>query len=227
MSQQRYNVFNQIHKALRALFYDTAMCIQQTDFDKPEAAKTIARVQHVLELLDDHSHHEDTLLFPQVMKYDRALAERFEKDHGEDHKLTEDLRARILEWNNTSDPAQKAAIGQDIFYAFNEFVAFNLYHMNREENELLQSLWANFTDEELMGIQMQIIASIKPEILMFEGEWMLRAMSNNEIIRWMTGVKMKAPAEQYLELVGTAQRVLPAERWAAVHHALEPKMELV
>ena len=227
MKQQRYNVFNQIHKALRALFYDTAMAIQQTDFDKPQAAATIARVQHVLDLLDDHSHHEDTFLFPEVTKYNPSLAEQFEKDHENDHKLTNELRERIAEWNGATDPAQKVTIGQGIFYAFNEFVAFNLYHMNREENELLLSLWSNFTDEQLMGISMQIIASIKPEILAYEMEWMMRSLSNDEIIGWMTGVKMNASTEQYLQLVGAAQRLLPAERWNVVHQALELKIELV
>jgi hypothetical protein len=29
----RYNMFNQIHKALRVLLYDTGVLISQTDFD--------------------------------------------------------------------------------------------------------------------------------------------------------------------------------------------------
>jgi hypothetical protein len=44
MSENRYNVFNQIHKALRSLLYDTAVCIQKTDFSSDAASATIEKV---------------------------------------------------------------------------------------------------------------------------------------------------------------------------------------
>jgi len=36
---QRYNIFNQLHKGLEALLYDTAIMIQQTSFCQPAEGK--------------------------------------------------------------------------------------------------------------------------------------------------------------------------------------------
>jgi len=219
--QNRYNVFNQIHKALRHLFYDTALAIQQTDFDKPSAAGTVSKVRLVLDLLDEHSHHEDTYLFPNVMQHEPALAASFGKDHEVDHKLTEELREHLAAWETATTEQQKIAHGQSIFYAFNEFVAFNLYHMNREENELLYALWKYFTDAELLQMQQQIIDSIRPEIMALESAWMMRSLSNGEIVGWLRAVKHSAPEEIHYRLMHLAKENLTSERFAEVHAAVE------
>jgi hypothetical protein len=222
----RYNVFNQIHKALRALFYDTALMIQRTDFNKAEANATIERVRLVLNLLDGHSHHEDNFLFPHVMKHDAKLASEFEKDHEIDHELVEELTEHLNNWEKAISGSEKTEAGQKIFYAYNEFLAFNLYHMNKEETVLLYNLWSHYTDEELFGFTQQIIASIPMETLVIEMEWMMRSMSNDEIIEWLKCVKLGAPQELFLQLVMMAQKLLPANRWATIHAAIEPKMAL-
>ena len=36
----RFNIFNQIHKALRAMLYDTSLTLQQTYFGDAEEAET-------------------------------------------------------------------------------------------------------------------------------------------------------------------------------------------
>ena len=38
----RFNVFNQIHKGLRAMLYDTALTLQQTHFDDAGQADATA-----------------------------------------------------------------------------------------------------------------------------------------------------------------------------------------
>jgi hypothetical protein len=167
------------------------------------------------------------MVFPLVMKHDAALAAEFEKDHEVDHKLTEELRDSISTFEQAASSEDKIRLGQKIFYAFNEFIAFNLYHMNKEENVLLYALWSNYSDAELMDMSHRIVASIAPDVMKIEAEWMLRSMSNDEIVVWMKGVQMGATEEMYLQLVGAAQHILPQERWLAVHAALEPKMALV
>lgn len=45
----RYNIFNMIHKALRAMLYDTAQTLQQTYFaDTDEAAETFEKINRVI-----------------------------------------------------------------------------------------------------------------------------------------------------------------------------------
>ena len=221
MTHNRYNVFNQIHKGLRALLYDTAMCIQQTDFSKDNAAETVNKVSLVVDLFDEHAHHEDTYLLPLIAIHDAAMVDDFEKDHEIDHKLSDALREQVNEWAEANTKTERLLVGQSLFYAFNEFIAFNLYHMNKEENQLLYSLWKHNTDADLLIAQQQIVASIKPEILMIESRWMMRSLNNDEITKWLAGVKMGAPKEVYNIYLKMAEEELPTERYQSIISGLK------
>ena len=54
---QRYNMFNQIHKSLRVLLYDTAALIGRTDFDDPSQLDAVnERVKGVVIAFDKHDN---------------------------------------------------------------------------------------------------------------------------------------------------------------------------
>jgi hemerythrin-like domain-containing protein len=219
MQNKRYNVFNQIHKALRAMLYDTATNIQRTDFCSDEAVATIDQLEQLLNLFDEHADHEDHYILPHVQKHDARLVETLEQDHVVDHRLTESLQNSIAEWRRSSGAEQRFQIGQQIFYAFNEFIAFNLYHMNKEENELICVLWKHYSDLEILGMEQQILQNIAPETLQIESMWMMKSISTPEIIGWLGGVAAHAPAEVFAGLMQLAEGVLPAVRFQQVAKA--------
>ncbi len=58
MQQSRYNIFNQIHKGLRAMLYDTALRIQQMIFHvlrKNRLFATVRQLEKVLAFFDKHA----------------------------------------------------------------------------------------------------------------------------------------------------------------------------
>ncbi|MBW7912257.1 MAG: hemerythrin domain-containing protein [Taibaiella sp.] len=224
MTHNRYNVFNQIHKGLRHLMYDTAVRLQTTDLSRPEATEVINSVSLVVDLFDEHAHHEDKYVLPMVEKHNPALVADFEKDHELDHKLSDGLRQLVASWKSAATQQERNITGQGIFYAFNEFIAFNLYHMNREEDTLLATLWKHHTDEELHAASQAIVASIPPDVLMLESKWMMRSMNNAEIAEWMTGIKHGAPAEVYAVYLQMAEQELSAERFHMIASALETEI---
>ena len=60
---KRYNIFNQVHKGLRALLHETILKLQQTDFtDAEDAEEAVEQVQTVLALFDEHAHTEDSFI---------------------------------------------------------------------------------------------------------------------------------------------------------------------
>lgn len=111
MQQQRYNVFNQIHKGLRGMLYDTALRLQQTDFSQPKASKAIESLHQVLLFVDDHPEHEDRFILPHIHKHSAQLVDEFEKEHEVDHRLTQTLFEYIPEWKATDSASQREAIG--------------------------------------------------------------------------------------------------------------------
>lgn len=213
---KRYNVFNNIHKGLRAMLFSIQMKWQQTDFTAPEAASMIANFENVLYYYDVHADHEDNFILSKIIQQEPQIAAALEEDHIVDHELSQNLRGLLNQLKDASSDEAKKAVGDAIFYTLNEFIAFNLYHMNKEETILLPLLWKHFTDLEILGMQDNIIASINPEILIEESRWMMRSISNPEIKEWLGGVKMTAPDFVFNSFVKMAAEELPAERFTAL-----------
>lgn len=218
---ERYNIFNKIHKALRALLYDTALQLQQTDFSVPSQARlAMERVEQVNEVFHSHAEHEDRFVLPAIAAIDLSLVNEFESEHEMDEALSAALDNLITSYNHAADDRARTDIGYALLKAFNEFIAFNLYHMNKEENKINQLLWENFTDNAIRSIERDIVASIPPENMELGNRWMLRGISNNEISSWLLAVKAEAPDFVFSGLLTAAQEELPAPRWARLQESL-------
>lgn len=91
---------------------------------------------------------------------------------------------------------------------------------NTEERFLNEVLWQYYTDNEIRDIERQILASIPPDILAVESRWMMKGMSNPEIIAWLRVVKQTAPEAVFFSLLALAEEVLAKTRWKIVNVAL-------
>ena len=212
----RFNIFNQIHKALRALLYDTALLLQQTHFAHPEEAEVaLSRVRHVLDVIDKHGEHEDNSILPAIKEYEPSLVDAFEQEHEADHELAEILRAKISAFENETTEG-KLKIGHDILQDFIAYTTFNLDHMAKEESVLNERLWRYYSDAEIVEINHRIVASIPPEEVAFTSAWMMRGLSNSEISRWLKEVQRNAPEFVFSALFTIAERELPYERFRKV-----------
>ena len=220
MQQQRYNVFNQIHKGLRGMLYDTAIRLQQTDFSQPQASEVVEQLHQVLVYFDEHAENEDQFILPHIRKHNAVLIDELENDHVIDHNLTHTLFDHIREWKTTDSAGQREAIGQRILVAFNEFIGFNLYHMNKEENVLMDQLWQHYTDADIRHMEHEIIQAIPPQTLMAESRWMMRSINDKEVIGWLSGIKQEAPTAVFDTFLRMAQEELPTERLKKVYAAL-------
>lgn len=221
MPLTRFNIFNQIHKGLRAMLYELALEIQQTDFSEAEEAEALVKeVEQVVSFFTAHAEHEDRFILPAVARHNARIIEAFAHDHLEDGWLAELLLKSVKAWRAAEDTAARSQAGSELFYHFTEFTAFNLVHMNKEERFLNEVLWQFYTDKEILELERQILASVPPEILAVESRWMMKGMSNPEIIAWLHGVKQAAPEALFFSFLGLAEEVLPEGRWRAVNAAL-------
>lgn len=221
MLVNRFNIFNQIHKGLRAMLYELALQIQQTDFSDVEEAEVLVKeVEQVVSFFTAHAEHEDRFILPAVARHNARIIEAFAHEHMEDGFLAGLLLESVQAWQAAADAAARVKAGSDLFYHFTEFTAFNLVHMNKEERFLNEVLWQYYTDAEIVEIERQILASVPPDILAVESRWMIKGMSNPEIIGWLRGVKQAAPEALFFSLLNLAEEELPESRWKAVNAAL-------
>ena len=214
---QRYNMFNQVHKGLRALLYDTAIFIQHTDFwNVDEAGDALRRIREVVSLFDRHAHAEDSFVFPAVKQYEPSVADLFEQEHIKDHQLGEELLGASSAYAAAAVITGKALIAPRICQLFNRFVAFNLEHMTKEEEILNPILWRYYSDEELVEITRQIVSQVPAHVMTKMNKWMLRGLHTGEITGWMKNVEANAPASVYHSLLAAAENELPENRFRRV-----------
>src|SRR6476469_8206054 len=89
----RYNTFYQVHKALRAMLYETAAELQRTDFNsEEEVTSVLANITTVVDVFDKHAYNEDHFVFSAVEQYEPSVVDSFEQEHVRDHELSTQLR---------------------------------------------------------------------------------------------------------------------------------------
>jgi hypothetical protein len=218
---KRYNIFNQVHKGLRALLYETIIKLQQADFTNAEDAdEAVQQVKVILDLFDEHAHTEDTFILPAIVEYEPSVVDLFAQEHVKDLQLSNNLNGLLQAFSLTISPDAKREIGAAISNALFEFMLFNLEHMKKEEDVLNKLLWRYYTDDVLHGFTMKIIANVPADKMPLYNKWMMRGLSNTEIIQWLKEVKNNAPEFVFHSYVDLALTELPEHRWQIVQEQL-------
>ena len=213
----RYNTFYQVHKALRAMLYETATELQRTDFNSgEEVISLLANITTVVDVFDKHAYNEDHFVFPAVEQYEPSVVDSFEQEHVRDHELSTQLRTLINIYSSLNTDDERIQLGSALRKAFVDFLAFNLVHMAKEEDIINNLLWRYYTDHQIRAIEKQIIAMQTPESTAVVWKWMLRGLSNREIIDWLRAVEKSAPRFVFNNLVATAEKELPPDRFQQV-----------
>jgi hemerythrin-like domain-containing protein len=218
----RYNTFYQVHKALRAMLYETATELQRTDFNNErEVTSVLANITTVVDVFDKHAYNEDHFVFAAVEQYEPSVVDAFEQEHVRDHELSTQLRTLINIYTSLKTDAERMQLGSALRKAFVDFLAFNLVHMAKEEDIINNLLWRYYTDEEIRGIEKQIISNQTPESTAVVWKWMLRGLSTAEIINWLKTVERNAPQVVFKNLFLTAEKELPGNRFRQVIDELQ------
>jgi hypothetical protein len=159
----RVDLFTTIHKGIRALLFDLAADAARADVSSTAAVDALAdTVERVLAFLEEHAHIEDTFIIPELRALDPDLAEEIARDHrGLDAVQTEvALAADAL---SLADLSQRPVAGAQLVRVINHLVAVHLLHMNREETEILATLWAGRDDATLAALRGRMAGSLPRE----------------------------------------------------------------
>lgn len=210
----RYNPFLQIHKGLRAMLYDTALNLQLADYGNVAATALVAdQVQKVLWLFEGHAHVEDSQVFPLVAQHAPEVVADFEGQHEEDHALGEAVQEQLNQLASCSTASERKLAGLGLQQAFQNFVAFNLEHMVKEETIVAALLWQHYSDEQLHALTNEIVRNLPPEKNQHYTNWMILGNNDEELIQWLTSVRQQAPPFVYDQLCGLAKQLLKQSRW--------------
>ncbi len=213
----RFNIFNQVHKGLRALLYDTALSLQQTDFSNAEEAEpALHKIRKTLDAFESHAYIEDSYVLPAIQQYEPALVDAFEGEHIKDHELGEKVIVLVNNLEQENSAQVQTAKAVELLHAFNAFLSFNIDHMSREETVLNERLWRYYSDAEIIAINHRILENVKPADLAFYSAWMMKGLSNTEITCWLKEVQRNAPDYVFANLFSIAEKELPQTRFRKI-----------
>jgi len=211
------DLFTPIHKALRSMIYDVGGRLQRVDFaDKAASTAVLADLQHeftsavsatcVLCLLHAHAGSEEAGIFPSMDSIDPSMIRMLLEDHQEIRRRLVTLTMMAEELEGTDTPRRRLEWGARINLEANEFFAFYLAHMNKEEVTIVPAMKEHFTDDQMRAMQGAIMGAMPPERLANYLRWMLPSLNMAELTGMMAGVKHGAPPQflQFVSGIGAA-----------------------
>lgn len=203
------------------MLYDTAQKMQQANFADPYSTlPAFAAAERIVDLFDDHADHEDNHILSGIRDVNAELAQQFEAEHVTDRQLASAIKEGVAAYKEATTPMDRVVVGNRVFYAFNEFIAFNLKHMVKEETVLNEALWGKYTDLEIGGINQKIAASVAPDKAIDNLKWMMKSCNDTEISMFVKNVVSGAPEHLVNIVLAIAQAELPAERWELLNASL-------
>lgn len=84
-----------------------------------------------------------------------------------------------------------------VYQAVNKFIREYFRHMSEEETDMNKIIWANFSDEDILGWQGQILSNLTPEQFFKWFKYIIPSLSPFEQTIMLGGFKENAPAEVF------------------------------
>jgi len=216
MAQQRHEMYRPIHKALRHMMFTTSQILGIADFrDDGVARDALDSMERTINVLVVHAGHEETYIHPELDKRAPGIIAAFGQDHQDDENVYAEL-TRLGQDVGAATGDRKAALGTEIYGKYNEFVGEYLGHLVREEGELQQALWDNFTDGELGAMEGAIMAAVPPDLMAQFLPAICASMNPDELSFMLGGMKAMAPPEMFTGVVQMAEQATPPQNWEKV-----------
>ncbi len=224
---ERYNIFQLIHKGLRASLYQTAVLLQQTDFtEEAETEEALSHVKEIIMLFEAHAHKEDHFILPAIMPFEPSVAASFEDEHVQDEELGRQLQEAITKVEKAHSHLEQLMAGRMLVFQFEAFLVFNLQHMAKEEDIINKILWRYFQDEEIKMLSARITGSVEPWMQDFYAKWMLRGINNNEVVNWFRAIEAGMPPVVFQALLQKASQELTEVRLDKIRKTLNSKLRV-
>ena len=220
MTTQRFAIYRAVHKAIRHVLFATSQKVGMTDFaDDADVQEALEAVDKMLSLLHIHREHEDQYVHPPAESRVPGITANFEADHLEDIALSTEV-GEISGKTREANGEERVALGIRLHERLNAYIGIYLGHLYREETVMQQALWDNFTDEEIIAIDMAIVANIPPPMMAEFIPLMCSTFSPAEITPILADVKANAPAEFAQSVLKSAEENLPPRSWSKVKASL-------
>lgn len=206
----KIKIFSTPHKALRKLMAEFSLLAGKTDYANESELQALKQLgNEMFDLLKEHAHIEESLVLTAL----EAKAPGSSDENIEEHEQLEKVQAELEEWLNSFDGSQSEEEGFQFYLAFSSYHGQYLEHIIHEETNTQELLWKYLSDEELMGLQMQILKSIPFDVFLVWCKHITPAQTRKENLAMLTGMKMMLPAPAFEKIVSMVQASVSANEY--------------
>jgi hypothetical protein len=199
------------------MLFDAGAKIQQTDFTKSKQADAaIEAIKQSTRSFLYHLSKEDKIIYHSVVLYAPYIVAMIEQTNLKDQALAESIDKIIDQQENLDTKKEMIDFGHQLQAAFFEFTAAVLQHMNKEETVINEILWSNYSDTQLVGMEVEIMKQATSSDCTWYTGKILKVHSNREILMWVEIIKEHATPFMLKKLISTARIVLPIDRWQMI-----------
>ncbi len=217
----RVDLYAGIHKALRALMADVLVALGRLDTeDEADVAQLSARMLQLADFCAAHLLHENEFVHTAIEARDPGASDRIAQEHREHGDAIAHLRDAV-EVLRESRGAVRARLALALYRQLALFVAHNFEHMHVEETAHNQSLWAHYSDAELLQLQARLVASLPPEENLAVLRWMIPAMAPSERLAVLGDMQAHAPAPAFMAALARVRPHLCEAEWAKLARGLD------
>jgi hypothetical protein len=216
MTQEKHCTYRATHKAIRHLLFSASLQVGITDFaDDGVIAETLESIDALIFVLWEHRAREDASVHLPLESRAPGVTALFAEDHEEDEAMSAEV-GELVPQIRSAIGDQRVALGIRLHEQLNAYIGIYLGHLYREETELQQALWDNFTEEELLAMSRELVATIPPDRSGYLLKVMCSSCGPDDIAPILGRIKANAPPEIAQRTLQMAAENLPPSIWAKV-----------
>lgn len=217
---QRYDMYRLIHKGMRFKMLEALRQLSTVDInDARELTPLLANVLSLLVLCQCHVEHENNFVHTAMEARKPGSSTAIAEQHQHHEQELARLIARLDEIQQAA-PEAKLALVHRYYRDFALWIADNFVHMEQEESDHNAALWSVYSDEEIMQIEQNLVASITPDMMPFTTQIMLEAMSPDERSEFLSTMRPHVPKEVFDVTVSNLATVISVPHWRKLQQAL-------
>lgn len=222
MSAPQMNVYSDIHKGIRWQMYRAAHRAGVTDWSDEGSVQALDEsVGALVKFLRDHIVHENTFLHPLIARRAPGIVAVLDAEHDEHEAALTELEAFLAETVALPvDDPLRPRLGLEFYRLVNRLVELSLPHFDREETQVIRTLWDTCATDEVFDAYVTLLRSLPPQEMEASIRAILPAVTIEEQAAVMGGARQMAPPEAFAELLTIGEAELSPEGAAALRARL-------
>ncbi len=219
------DLYRDVHKGQRRRFFDILTQAGTLDYTDPKALDALYNELYSFrEHMRLHASLEERFIHTILTQRIPGGARRLEEDHRIIHQEFDELITHIEgARTRTSDVEERAELALEFYRAWSRFITLYFLHINREEEQIMPSLWKLCTVKELAETHKLMINDQKKQELFEDFRMILPAANPQERVEILGMLEVLTSPDVYREFLQLAERLFEPKDWANLKTELRLK----